>query len=278
MIFSKNRKDGNYIKEKDPMHAIMPYLFDKRTESEVYIKETLDITKVMKWIEKQNKKLDYKMTFFHVFNAVLVKTVYNRPHLNRFIQGHRIYERNKITTSFVAKNKMVDNAKDMMVVMEAKNDENAIELSKRMAVDIFKTKKEGSNDLNNFINKFLLLPRWVLRIVVRIFKWLDYHGWLPESFTKTDSNHATILLSNLGSIKCDSCYHHLNNFGTNSIMITIGTIKEVDGKYFVDISATLDERVAPGFYFAKSLKLVQYILDNPKLLEDRLDEKINFEF
>ena len=96
MIFSKDRKDGKYIKEDDALHAIMPYLFDKRTESEVYIKETLDITKVMKWIEKQNKKLDYKMTFFHIFNAVLVKTVYNRPLLNRFIQGHRIYERNKI--------------------------------------------------------------------------------------------------------------------------------------------------------------------------------------
>ena len=198
MIFNKNRKDGKYIKEDDALHAIMPYLFDKRTESEVYIKETLDITKVMKWIEKQNKKLDYKMTFFHVFNAVLIKTVYNRPLMNRFIQGHRIYERNKITTSFVAKNKMVDNAKDMMVVMEAKCDETAMDLSKRMAVDIFKTKKEGSNDLNDFINKFLLLPRWALKIVVKVFKWLDYHGWLPDSFTKTDSNHATILLSNLG--------------------------------------------------------------------------------
>jgi len=278
MIFSKDRKDGKYIKEDDALHAIMPYLFDKRTESEVYIKEELNITKVMKWIEKQNKKLDYKMTFFHVFNAVLVKTVYNRPHLNRFIQGHRIYERNKITTSFVAKNKMIDNAKDMMVVMEAKNDENAIDLSKRMAVDIFKTKKSGSNDLNNFINKFLCLPRWVLRIVVRVFKWLDYHGWLPESFTKTDSNHATILLSNLGSIKTSSCYHHLNNFGTNSIVITIGVIEDDDGKYTVDIGATLDERIAPGFYFAKSIKLAQHILDNPKLLEETFETKIEYEF
>ena len=86
----KDRKDGKYIKEKDPIHAIMPYLFDKRTDAEVYIKEDLDITKLKKWVDKQNKTLDYKMTYFQALTAVFAKTIYNRPLLNRFIQGHRI--------------------------------------------------------------------------------------------------------------------------------------------------------------------------------------------
>ena len=75
----KNRKDGKLIIEKDPLHAIMPFIFDKRTESEVYIKEILDITELKKWVDKQNKKLDYKMTYFHALTAVFAKTVYNRP-------------------------------------------------------------------------------------------------------------------------------------------------------------------------------------------------------
>lgn len=273
----KDRKDGKYIKEKDPIHAIMPYLFDKRTEAEVYIKEDLDITKLKKWVDKQNKTLDYKMTYFQALTAVFAKTIYNRPLLNRFIQGNRIYQRNIVSFSFVAKNKMVDDAKDMMIVIQAKENETVLDFTRRMAIDIFKTKKEGTNDLNGFIDKFLNLPRWVLRIVVKVFKWLDYHGWLPESFTKTDSNHATMLLSNLGSIKTSSCYHHLNNFGTNSIMITIGLIREENKKHIVDISATIDERIAGGFYFAKSIKLTQYILDHPELLEDELSSKIDFE-
>lgn len=273
----KDRKDGKYIKEKDPIHAIMPYLFDKRTDAEVYIKEDLDITKLKKWVDKQNKTLDYKMTYFQALTAVFAKTIYNRPLLNRFIQGHRIYQRNIVSFSFVAKNKMVDEAKDMMVVIQAKENETVLDFTRRMAIDIFKTKKEGTNDLNGFIDKFLNLPRWILRIVVKVFKWLDYHGWLPESFTKTDSNHVTMLLSNLGSIKTGSCYHHLNNFGTNSIMITIGLIREENKKHIVDISATIDERIAGGFYFAKSIKLTQYILDHPELLEDKLSSKIDFE-
>ncbi len=273
----KNRKDGKLVIEKEPLHAIMPFIFDKRTESEVYIKEVLDITELKGWVDKHNKKLDYKMTYFHALTAVFAKTVYNRPLLNRFIQGHRIYDRNVVSFSFVAKNKMVDDAKDMMVIINVKEDENALDLSRRMAIDIFKTKKESSNELNGFISKLIKLPTCILKCVARIFKWLDYHGWLPESFTKTDSNYATVLLSNLGSIKCESCYHHLNNYGTNSIVITIGIIKEENGRDVVDISATLDERIAGGFYFAKSIKLAQHIINNPKLLEENLSSKVVFE-
>lgn len=216
------------------------------------------------------------MTPFHAISSVFVKAVYNRPLLNRFVQGHRVYDRNDVSISFVAKNKKDDNSKDMMVMMKANSKENALDFSKRVAVDIFNTKKEETNDLNNIINGFLCLPRWLLKLVVRVFKWLDYHGWLPKAYTDTDSNYATILFSNLGSIKSSSCYHHLNNYGTNSIIITIGMIRKENSRYIVDIAATLDERIASGFYFSKSIKLVQYILDNPKLLEDELSSKIEY--
>ena len=60
-------------------------------------------------------------------------------------------------------------------------------------------------------------------------------------------------------------------------MITIGIIKEENGRDIVDISATLDERIAGGFYFAKSIKLAQHIINNPKLLEENLGSKIDFD-
>ena len=91
---------------------------------------------------------------------------------------------------------------------------------------------------------------------------------------ENDFNFATVLLSNLGSIKCRSAYHHLNEYGTNSIVITIGTIYEEDGRYKVDIGATLDERIADGFYFAKSLKLVEYISSHPELLDEEVGKKV----
>lgn len=275
---SKNRKDGRYIKSEDSIHAIMPYIMPKRSEAEVFTKEIYDITNLKKWLDKQNKKLDYKMTFFHVLSSVFVKVVYNRPLLNRFVQGHRTYERNKVTIAFVAKDNFSDTAEEKMLVLEAKENENVFDLSKKMLNNITETRKNGTNDLDKSLKILTSLPRFLLRIVAKFVMWLDYHGWVPSSLSDTDSNYATILLSNLGSIKCNSCYHHLNNYGTNSIVITIGTIYEKNSHYYVDISSTLDERIADGFYFAKSLKMVRHICKHPELLEQDFKETFDFDF
>lgn len=263
--------------KSDAMHTIMPYLMNKRTEAEVYQNITLDVTELKEWVDKNNEKLDFKLTYFHAFAAVLAKTIYNRPLLNRFIQGRKLYERKDITISFVAKDKFSDEAEEKLIVLKIDPKENGLELGRRMAIDIFKTRKEGTNDMDIALKALTSLPRCLLIIVEKIIKILDFYDLLPKSFTKGDSNYSTLLLSNLGSIKCASCYHHLNNYGTNSIMITIGTIKKEKNRYLVDLGATLDERIADGFYFAKSLKLAQEIISNPKLLEEALSNKVDYE-
>ena len=92
--------------------------------------------------------------------------------------------------------------------------------------------------------------------------------------------------TNLGSIRCPSVYHHLNNYGTNSIMIAIGTMHKAekiaaDGtrqvRDVVELGITLDERVADGFYFGRSLKIVQHLMSHPELLDRPLKEAIDLD-
>ena len=118
------------------------------------------------------------------------------------------------------------------------------------------------------------------------YRTLDFFGRVPKSLAAGDPNYATVLLSNLGSIRSPAVYHHLNNYGTNSILVTIGTIhkKEVfreDGsrtvRDIVDVGITLDERIADGFYFGRSWKIVQHLLAHPELLDRPLKEEIDFE-
>ena len=124
-------------------------------------------------------------------------------------------------------------------------------------------------------------------LAIRIVRWLDFWGKNPKVLTEGDSNCASVLLSNLGSIHCPSVYHHLNNYGTTSVLLTIGTIRkepvlQADGsteiRDIVDIGATLDERIADGFYFARSLKLIQHICANPEILDWPLMEDSKYEF
>ena len=46
----KDRRDGAYIRDVDPMHKIIPYLLPRRTDSEVYLIRSVDVTNLMKYV------------------------------------------------------------------------------------------------------------------------------------------------------------------------------------------------------------------------------------
>lgn len=279
-----DRRDGRRIRDIDGFHAIMPHLMPNRCDSEVYIEETLDVTEAVKYIERKNSgSPPYKTTFFHVFATAVAKTVYHRPLLNRFIAGKRFYERKGITLAFVVKRKFSDHSEESMLITEADGDTTLEKMSRKIVGDSESVRKEGGNDINQLLDRLAGLPRFLMHLLMCGFRFLDFHGLMPESICRGDSNYATVLLSNLGSIRCDAAYHHLNNYGTNSIVITIGTIhKETildrNGKPSlidaVNIGATVDERIADGFYFARSIRLLEDILSRPWELEEPVSRPV----
>lgn len=278
-LFSKRRKDAKWIRPQDSIGAIMPFIMPKRTDAEVSSKVVLDVTKLCEYVDRINESgtLEYKMTYFQALATCVGKTLYNREALNRFVKDKRLYLRNSISIGFVAKDKFKDNAEEKMICLDLKPNDDIFSLTHKMAIDVFKVRKEGSNDMDDVLKFFTSLPKWILSIIVKIVMILDEKGINPKFITEGDLNYTTVLLSNLGSIKTDSCYHHLNNYGTNSIVMTIGTIKETEGKKTVDVWATLDERISDGFYFARSIQLIQYIALHPELLEERLSSKVNYD-
>ena len=158
-----------------------------------------------------------------------------------------------------------------------------------VAGELQETRKSESSTggIDAVIDGFAKIPRLLLMLIIRIIRYLDFWGVNPKALTDGDPNYSTVLLSNLGSIQAPAVYHHLNNYGSNSIMVTIGTIHKEerimpDGtkqmRDVVDIGATLDERIADGFYFARSLKLVKHIFSNPGLLDRPLSEPSGFNY
>lgn len=169
-----------------------------------------------------------------------------------------------------------------------KGEHTVTDVSRKIIGDVHEMRTDShAKGIDDTINQFAKLPRLLLMFAVRVVRWLDFWGRVPKALTAGDSNYATVLLSNLGSIKCPSVYHHLNNYGTTSVIITIGAIHKestvmpdgsVQMRDFVDIGATLDERIADGFYFARSLKLIQHICAHPELLDRPLEEESEYEF
>ena len=273
------RKDATYIPQTDPFHSIVPYVMPKRTEAEVSITENFDITELNKYIEKHNKKSDIQIKLFHCICYAMARTIYHRPKMNIFIAGKRFWQRKDITLSFVAKQKFSDQAKEVLLFLKTKPEMTIEDISKIIIGDVNGAKKSGGNSLDKTMEFVGKLPRFILNIVFFVVSRLEYHGIAPDAITKGDPNYSTVLLSNLGSIGAGAPYHHLSNYGTCSIMTTIGTAyhDKLTKRDYVPMTFILDERIADGFYYAKSLKLTHHILENPKLLDEAISKVINFD-
>lgn len=285
-----DRRDGKYIKDITGLQTIMMHIMPNRTDAEVCLHEEIDATELLKYLEKKNAEHpNYKTTIFHCFVVCVARILRERPKLNRFIQGRRTYQRNEMSIAFMAKRRFADNAEEAFMYYCPKDESSIDDISHHIYGDITEMRKSehSTGGIDKVIDNFAKIPRPILMLIVRIVRWLDFWGHNPEALTKGDANYASVLLSNLGSIKCPSVYHHLNNYGTNSVMVTIGELHKaprvmedgsIEVRDVIDFSATLDERIADGFYMARSLKLIKHIFANPELLDKPLGEPSGFDY
>lgn len=281
-----NRRDGVRIKDVDGFHSIVPYVMPKRTEAEVSMTEQFDVTDLVKYMAERNEKEGTNLKIFHAICTAVARTVYHRPKLNIFISGRTFYQRKDITLSFVVKRTFEDESEESLMFMKVEPDMNLDSVSKLIIGDVKKVRKEQQNDLDKLMKLVGSMPRFVLEGFFGVLKVLEYHGMMPAVLTADDPNYSTVLLANLGSIKAGAPYHHLSNYGTCSIMITIGTLHKEQKRMYdgtwqerdvIDMTLTLDERIADGFYFAKSLRIAKYLLEHPETMEEPISKPVPVE-
>ena len=285
-----DRRDGRWVRDVPGLTTIMMHLMPSRTAAEVYVNEKIDVTELLQWLEKKNAQHpEYKTTLMHCFIVAIARMIRERPKMNRFIQGRRMYERYDISLSFVAKRRFSDHAEEALMFFTPKDTDTLDSLSYKIAGQVKETKKSehSTGGIDATVDAFAKIPRLLLIPIIGIIRCLDFWGVNPKFLTDGDTNYSTVLLTNLGSIKGPAVYHHLNDYGTNSIVAAIGTIHKEelvmpDGskqiRDVVDLGATLDERIADGFYFVRSLKLVKHIFAHPELLDQPIGESSNFDF
>lgn len=281
-----DRRDAKLCRDITGMAQICIDLKPKRSLGELYVNQKYDVTNLVEYINKYKKIRDEenKITYFHAFVTAVAKVIYNRPLLNRFVANRHVYEHNDVSLSFVMKTEFNDKSEEIMVITPVEKDDNIFTVSDKIRSKVNKVRKKGdtgkgANDAIQIIGK---LPNLIRVPIVGLFKFLDQKGLLPGFLVEDNLYYSSMVLSNIGTLKCGGIYHNVTDFGTCSGLITMGEIKEevvkANGKdvtkYYCEFGVTIDERIADGFYMIKSLQLLQYILNRPELLEGRADEKI----
>lgn len=286
----RDRYDGWYIDGLDSLHVMMPYLFGPRTKNEAVMSEVVDLTEVDKYLAGKNAgNPEFKYTWFHFIVAALSKAILLRPKMNYFISGHRFYEHKKIQVSFIVKRQFNDSSEETEAkfVLDREGGSPVDQVHDYVKNFVHRVRVEDKTiGVDGALNIVKHLPRPLFRLLGSGLRWLEYHGWYPKSLAKDDPCYSSVFISNLGSIKLNADYHHLFDWGTNSFFVVISEKKirpffKEDGSYdmrnTIKVGLTIDERIADGYYFAKTLKLVRHIFAHPELLDEPASTPIDFE-
>ena len=196
-----------------------------------------------------------------------------------------MYQRHAISAHVVVKKLFSDNGAEALAIVYADPEDNIDSLRAKLYKQISSCRSDEldrSSDSMDILNK---MPRFLAKFLVYLITKLDKHGWCPEFLIGSDPYYSSALLSNLGSIKLKCGYHHLTNWGTCSIFCVIGEKKmtpvydesgNVSMHETVDLGLTIDERIADGYYYAKTVRLFKKLLENPELLELPMNEAVEY--
>ena len=165
-----DRKDAKKVRNLDGLHNVMIDIKPERCDSDVYMNKEIDVTKLIKYVEKYKKEHpDDKITYFHAFAMAFAKTIYNKPLLNRFVANRTFYDRNDVIIAFVAKIAFEEDSEEVMINIKVDKDDNIFTLrdkiTKRVAKIRNSKKGEKKENTNNIVDVVGKLPKLIRMIV-----------------------------------------------------------------------------------------------------------------
>lgn len=266
------RKDGRRVTDADPIYSIIPYILKYRYDSMNMIEIDIPMAPMQAYLNEKRKQ-GYRFSHLGLVLAAYLRTAAEYPLMNRFIVNKRIYQRNEFSVG-------------MVVLKPGSLDETMSKMYFNMEDDIFAVHKvmdeyvegnrgKGETNATDDIMKKLLAVPGLLSFAAGLLKWMDLHGLLPKSLIKASPFHASMTISNLASIRTNHIFHHIYEFGTTSLLVTLGNMREVPvrkGEQIVferclPMGIVMDERIGSGAYFAAVFHRFKQYLANPELLE-----------
>src|ERR1035437_4884659 len=267
-----DRYDGWRLRKVDPMFAVAPFILRSRVDSQVLFEIKVPIDKIEDFIRIHKEEIP-DLSIMHVIMASLVRLMSQRPNLNRFVIWHKIFARNHINFSIAIKRSMSDSAEETIIKSYFLPTDTLQEIVAKTNVELQNTLKNSQdNSTDNLSKIFGFFPDFLLRSVVYLLTYLDKVGLMPKMFNHASPFHTSFFLTNLGSIGIESIYHHLYEFGTCSMFVAMGKktkekVIEKNGEIKTNKSIllkfVLDERICDGFYFARSMRMLEKILSDP---------------
>ncbi len=272
-----DRKEGRKLRTLDPIKRAMPYIMPKRSDSQNFFTEKLDIAEAEKFCREQIKAGRKNFSLLHVIIAAYIRVVSQRPAINRFVSGQTIYARNNIEVLMTIKKKMTLDSEDACIKVIFEPTDTVYDVYDKFNKIVEENKGDGEGNATEDFAKILnYIPRFLLRFVIWFIKTLDYYGILPKFILDLSPFHGSMIITSLGSLGIRPIYHHIYDFGNLPVFVAYGAKQrgvkmndegEVVRYRYIEMKVTTDERICDGYYYASAFKMMKRIFENPSVLE-----------
>jgi pyruvate/2-oxoglutarate dehydrogenase complex dihydrolipoamide acyltransferase (E2) component len=277
------RSDGKKIRTMDPFMKLTPHIMKERNDAQVMSLYEINCKGMDEYIFAKRHQQNIRLNYMHIVVAATVRLLGLRPRLNRFTMNGRFFKRNNIQISIAVKKALLDTAEETTIKLTFDGKENIFEVKDIIDKAVAENANTAAYNETDKTAKILTrIPNFMIKIAVGFLKWMDKHGMLPKALINASPFHTSVFITNMKSIKMDYVYHHVYNFGTTSLFVSMGKEKyqpvvldaeeeKLGIAKIMKAGIVIDERITDGLYNSNSLKLFKQLMENPQPLEERLE-------
>ena len=269
------RPDGKKLKNLGVEYLVGAHVMAERSDAMNMI--TIDLPEApMKEYLNRKRKEGKHYSHLSLILAAMVRAFAEYPQLNRFVVNKRIYARNEIAVGMVVlKGGKIDGV-GTTSKMKFPPDATIDTINDIITEYIEKNRQEDDTNATDKLADFLCSVPGLLRVAANFIKWLDKHNWCPKAIIEASPFHCSIILTDLASIKTNSIHHHIYNFGTTSISLAMGNLREVPVRRKGEVTferclplgIVTDDRIASGNILGLAFRKFQKYLMHPEVLEN----------
>jgi hypothetical protein len=271
-MVGRRRTDASPARDVPGYRRFMPALMPRRSDGAVFFDQQVRVERAERFLAGvRADHADIHPTIFHVVLWALTRTIDRHPHLNRFVAGGRVWQRDGIWISYTAKTELSE-AGTLIEIKHRFDPALPFPDLVRQTQAAVTTARAGARGLaDRELDAFLHLPPILRRGVVRVAATANAVGLLPRTFVEGDPFFASAFVTNLGSVGLDAAFHHLYEYGTIPLFCAVGRIHEApvveDGQVVAGRVASLkfsyDERTEDGFYAGLALDDFRRLVEDP---------------
>ncbi|NLM78939.1 MAG: hypothetical protein GX173_12805 [Ruminococcaceae bacterium] len=271
-----DRKDGRKLRSLAPYDTVSPYIMVTRSDAQNYLSDKFETSAVDRYVQKKRNEGLIHFGVLHVLLAAYVRMLSQKPRINRFIAGQKVFSRHNIEINMAVKKELKADQTNTVIKVLFEPTDTAQEIYQRFQDALQKSFADQDNDFDHTARLIHTIPGLVKKFTVWLLRTLDYFGLLPGALLKVSPFHGSMFITSMGSLGIPPIYHHLYNFGNVPVFVAFGAKRyeyvmnpqgQVHKRKYIDYTIVTDERICDGFYFASGLKLFRHLLAYPAQLD-----------